>query len=163
MSSLIIRKAANIILDVIPKLHRIHGVVPRYDFIRTSDTMTRVLGRASSSYTITLNSKAFAGHEDSDSFANTVIHELCHLYEFQLKGKMSHSPFWKSLMVDCGAAPNRCFTAEEQAEIGYVAQTNRTKYAHNCQCQTHMIGAVIHRNILSGSKYKCKRCKSVLV
>jgi len=163
MSSLIIRKAANIILDVIPKLHRIHGVVPRYDFIRTSDTMTRTLGTASRSYVITLNAKAFSGHEDSDSFANTVIHELCHLYEFQLKGKLSHSPFWKSLMVDCGAKPNRCFSFEEQAEIGYVAQTNRAKFAHNCQCQTHMIGAVIHRKILSGSKYTCKRCKSVLV
>ena len=83
MSSLIIRKAAQIIAEVSPKLYRIHGVESRVDSIRTSDTMTRALGTASRSYVITLNSKAFSGHEDSDSFAQTIIHELCHLYELQ--------------------------------------------------------------------------------
>ena len=125
--------------------------------------MTRALGTASRSYVITLNSKAFSGHEDSDSFAQTIIHELCHLYELQLKDKLSHSPFWKSLMVQCGAAPNRCFTSEEQAEIGYVSRTSRSKYPHSCQCNTYFVGAKVHSKILNGSLYTCKVCKTAVV
>ena len=162
---LVITKALQIIESVKPIIAREYGIIPKQpSSVTLNNRLTRVLGRAyGKSFRIELSAKVFVGYEETKAFRSTVIHEYMHLIEYQLRGLMSHSPFWKSLMILCGAEPERCFNNEKAEEVAYHRLQKPVKlFTHSCDCRTFQLKIRTHNRILRGDKFTCRACGGVL-
>lgn len=156
-------KAKQIITEIAPVLAEKYGHVPKMPTIEISNRLTRALGYATSRNVMKLSGVHFTGHHESEAFRGTVIHETCHLYEYQLKKQLSHGAFWKELMVACGQKPDRLFGIEQQQQIAYQRiQRNVQLFPHSCECQTYNVKKSIHEKIIFGAKYTCKLCKTAV-
>ena len=131
-----------------------------------SNRMTRCWGMAtvkSGEYIIKISGKVYVGNEATMALRNTVAHEVAHLVEYELYGEFSHSDRWAYFMTLLGQTPNRTVTDEKKAETGYIrVRRQNKKYSHACRCKNHHVGGRVHKNIISGSKYKCRSCGTYL-
>ena len=161
---MIIQTAKQIISEVAPTLEKQYGAKLWDLNIIASKRMITTWGYAEivnrGKGEIKLSEKIFSGKVHTKAFRNLVIHELCHIYEYQLKQKVSHSNFWKELVVVAGGLPERFTTAEERAEVGVII--GRETMTYKCDCRTHEISARTHNKILGGKLYRCKHCKTRL-
>jgi len=100
------------------------------------------------------------GHLD-DMINRTLPHEIAHLVSFKVFGMIGrgHVTYWKLIMRQLGLKPSRCHTYSLEG----VKVRNITKIEYKCGCpQSVKVGLKVHRNIVCGRKYKCKRCNTVL-
>jgi SprT protein len=90
---------------------------------------------------------------------NTVVHELCHIIDYQVNGpeahanaKVSHGPNWQAMMESCGMKAERFHSLP-------VQRRRQTKYLYSCGCTMHAVSKTRHNRIQEGSKsYHCKLC-----
>jgi predicted SprT family Zn-dependent metalloprotease len=157
-------KAQSIIAEVKPIIETKYSIILKDPKIEISNRMTRCMGLATSRNVIKLSGVHFTGHENTDAYRGTVIHELCHVAEYQIKKQMSHSPFWKSLMVLCGQKPDRLFEQEQQEEISYQRIERAAKrYTYHCNCSQYNLTKSQHQHILFGTAhYTCRKCGSLV-
>lgn len=157
---MIIQTANQIIDEIAPILEKHYGVKLWDLNVITSKRMTNTWGYAEvvchGKGEIKISEKVFSGKVHTKAFRNLVIHELCHIYEYQLKQKVSHSNFWKEIVTTAGGLAERFTTAEERAEVGVIIGNETIKY--QCQCRTHTVSARIHNKILRGKTFRCKHC-----
>jgi len=172
MTVQIIETAKKIAAEVIPTLEATYGVkIPNIQY-RTSGRMTRAAGIARVKFgkcSISISTYMYNDtHLETKSFRNTVLHELAHLVEYAVFGKMSNHGFqWREIMRKIGLIPNRFTTVAERKEIDLVAAPKRkmTRYLHACSpsCTAkHYVGGQIHNKIMRGAIYTCKRCGTKL-
>jgi predicted SprT family Zn-dependent metalloprotease len=168
MTAQIIETAKKIVAEVIPTLEATYGVkVPNIQY-RTSARMTRTAGNAKvrfGVYTLSISSYTYnETHVKTETFRNTVIHELAHLVEYAIYGKMSDHGFnWREIMRKLGQVPNRMMTVEERKEINLVRAPKRkmTRYSHDCAAKCgakHYVGGQVHNKIMRGAIYTCTKC-----
>ncbi len=100
---------------------------------------------------------------------DTIRHEVCHLACRQLfgvsyRGKrvMPHGAEWRSLCVIAGCTPR----AREQEGIpgseNLPGRRNTRNHTCFCKCGDFKVSAVVYNRVIKGSKYSCKKCKTVL-
>jgi SprT protein len=90
----------------------------------------------------------------------TVVHELCHVVQRHKYGRHDapHGRIWQHYMRKCGFEPRRCHSVKRDD-----LRRQTRKYAARCACQTHEVGAVRARRIVSGTmSYVCKKCRGKL-
>lgn len=180
MTAQITAAAQKIVAEIAPLVKEKFNIeVPRITY-RASTRMTRCWGNARVEnvsiptrrvYEMKLSANVFnETNLDSESFRNTVIHELAHLLEVALHGRMSDHGFdWREIMRKLNTIPNRRVTGAERKEIGHVPAPKRlmTKYVHKCTSQTctavHKVGGQVHNKIMLGCTYTCRRCGTKLV
>lgn len=124
-------------------------------------------GRSAGKYipsnrSISLNPDLF--QENVNEFINqTIPHEVAHAFQRSIYGQhmngkrvMPHGKEWQGIMYAFGKDPNRCHN--------YVTKPARVfkKYTYTCNCTTHKVGPKIHNNLSTGTRYICKKCKSLL-
>lgn len=162
---MIIQAANKIIDEVAPILQKQYGAKLWDLDILVSKRMTNTWGYAQvvchGKGEIKISEKIFSNKIHTKAFRNLVIHELCHIYEYQLKQKLSHSNFWKEIVVVAGGLPERYTTAKERAEVDVIIGNETTKY--KCDCRIHTVSAKTHNKIRYSNKvYRCKHCKTKL-
>jgi predicted SprT family Zn-dependent metalloprotease len=114
---------------------------------------TQTLGQCNSkTKTISINPVLMLP-EHAKQFGNTVLHEVAHLLDWELYGKMDHSPRWKYLCVEIGGdgKTRSCFEGLKTVakynyickDCGYVFEAgrrlkNESQRRHkNCVNQPH--------------------------
>jgi SprT protein len=98
--------------------------------------------------------------ENVDYFINqTIPHELCHLWHYQLGFKDSpHGHKWQRLMLRMGVTPTRTHSLDVSRSV-----TRRSRhFNYRCACSNHLVSTRLHNKILKGAKYLCKKCDQVL-
>lgn len=122
--------------------------------------MRSVAGRARlSTMTIELNVRLLQDHP-IEEFENTLIHELAHLLVFALYGARGHGVKWKNMMRRLGAEPTRCHTLP----VDHLRRSRPIAGFASCACRGEIpLKAGVYRNIVNGSRYTCRICKSHLV
>lgn len=162
------KKATEIINEVSPILAAKYGVPVAFPKIEINKRMFRCFGKATVNillgiFKIELSGKVYEGRTDTSAFRNTVIHELCHLYEYQLKGRLSHSQVWAELMETCGEVASQHVTDDKVKEVEFerFVKPKRT-YMYSCACQSHSVNVRQNYAMKQGVVFKCNRCKSPL-
>lgn len=103
---------------------------------------------------------------DEEDRLDTVIHETCHVVDWELtppemrkyirKTRRSHTDQWERLMWLCGRPPERGLDRPIPAHI-----TN--KYVVYCSCREYQVGRTKFASIQTRSKvYACKVCEQRL-
>ena len=130
--------------------------------IQASNRMTRTYGYAtikSNRYMIKLNAKAFAKNANTNDFRILVIHEYCHLLEYEVYGTWSHGSNWKALMRMFGLVGEHAKSTLALTDAEYAEPQRKTiRYIHACSCANHAVGGKVHNKIMGGATYKCCKC-----
>lgn len=161
-------KALEIIKEVSPLLTAKYGVEVAMPKIEINNRMFKCFGKATVNilagiFKIELSKKVYEGRTDTKAFRNTVIHELCHLYEYQLKGRLSHSKTWAELMVTCGEVASQYVDEEKAKEVEFERFVKpRKTFFYSCACRTHEVTVRQNYAIKQGVVFKCVHCKSPL-
>lgn len=120
--------------------------------------LTTTAGRAKGkSLTIELNKDLLT--DNPKEFESTVLHELCHILDYVIHGRMNgHRYQWKNLMLKVGAEPERCHTmhCKKSKKHPIVAQAK-------CECKTFSIKPIRYKKMIQGTTYTCRNCKNRLV
>lgn len=99
--------------------------------------------------------------EGNNFIENVIPHEVAHIVAQHVFGcidtNIAHGPFWKKVMRDFGANPERCHTFDTSA-----CKIKRKSYEFKCECKTHKVSSVIAKNIAHGRHYTCNTCKTRL-
>lgn len=86
-----------------------------------------------------------------EEFKNTVIHEVAHLFGFNL-GDYGHGPKWNYIFKMLGGNGEK-----------FHNMANPTFVKYTCDCgHIHNITPIVHKKMLQGSRYRCSICKSIL-
>jgi predicted SprT family Zn-dependent metalloprotease len=84
-------------------------------------------------------------HNQIEQVEDTILHELAHAFSYHIFGRagIGHNHLWKSVCVQIGARPSRCYTDKEVNIGGYkyvlrhkVTKEEFTKY-HKWPAKTH--------------------------
>jgi SprT protein len=96
-----------------------------------------------------------------DCLANTLVHELCHVWQHQLGlGGSAHGREWKGLMRRLGADPVPCHN------LNVDAVASRTGFfTYRCLCNGgNMVSLEMHRRIQEfPDRYCCEKCEQAYV
>ena len=92
--------------------------------------------------------------------ARTVPHEVAHAAIGQLHGTrvQPHGREWKALMVNLGAAPERCHSYD----LTTVKVKRQRRWTYACACTQYDLTTVRHNKIQRGCAYRCRVCKQQL-
>ena len=143
--------------------------------VEFNHTFTRIMGRATvaqkpcdffyignnvaSKYRIRLSAPLWscATQEERNE---TVIHEACHIIDYNLNGKMcGHKDPWKKLMVKCGVKPERYHKVDSTG----VVCTPESVTAF-CGCGQNTIGPFRAKCIINReTSYRCNKCSETIV
>lgn len=96
--------------------------------------------------------------QDEKNLRQTLMHELCHIADFVLYGKLGHGPTWKHCMRLTGRQPNRC----HQYDTSSLKRRHK-RHPAKCNCRTYELTGVRVRKIQAGARYLCRSCSGVLV
>ncbi|ASD52136.1 hypothetical protein KNT64_gp184 [Pseudomonas phage PspYZU05] len=77
---------------------------------------------------------------------DTIAHEVAHIVEYMLVGKMSHSSFWSEICITLGGTGKRYHNLK-LATVQYIYEVNGHKL---------YLTAIKHNRIQSGVSYRCK-------
>jgi SprT protein len=103
--------------------------------------------------TIRLNTDLLLS-ETEDMLATTLPHEIAHVVQRQIYPRSkSHGLEWRRLMGYLGVPADRCHQYETIA-----ARKKSTPYTYYCDCQEHKVTVTLHRRMLQGRTYRCRRC-----
>jgi SprT protein len=145
-------------------IHKLQGLFPNRG-IQTPkvlyDLEGHTAGWAIGGHTIRLNLNLLLNPDHfQDMIDRTVPHEICHIVDVQMHGSSSHGYRWKYLMYHIGLEPTRCHSYET------VAARKRKKMPKDqiyyCACGEHGVTIILHRRMLQGKRYYCKRCGETL-
>lgn len=111
---------------------------------------------------IKLSSRVF-GLSSHAQNVNTVYHEVCHviaayvaLNQDSYNEYSPHGPLWQYCMRKCGQIPTRLHPL-------MIESKKRQRYLAKCECvKPIVVGPTQYKRILSGRKYRCKKCLKVL-
>lgn len=92
--------------------------------------------------------------ENMEEFVRqTVVHEICHILDYQLFGETSHhGRNWQDLMIHFGLQPKRCHSYSTDSVRSYGG-------LYMCDCQEYKLSKIRHNKQKSGkASYHCKKC-----
>lgn len=107
--------------------------------IKMNRRLTRSLGRAViktdartgvKTYTVEINAKAFTS--DSPELRETVLHEIAHIAQYQLDGKLDHGSTWSKYMRLMGQKAEQYASKDKIEAIGYVKPVRKTRTLVQC-------------------------------
>lgn len=141
-----------------------YGTRVEVDNVVISDRMTTALGKAgvkrckhdydSFEYTIKISGKIFKA--DSNELRQTVFHEVAHIADHAIFGKMGHGDTWKAIMGWLGVVAEVRASEARMKAIGYVHEKRKFAYhvvaCVQCGRQYH----VSPRRLKVISKYRCR-------
>lgn len=134
-----------------------HGITPPSVAL---DLQGRCAGRAHRTRNhIRLNAVLFR-ENFADFIDNTIPHELCHLWHYQLglKGR-SHGEEWKRLMRRMNVEPSRT----HRYDTTRSATRRVRRFIYYCACKSHTVTTILHNRMRRGRTYLCKGCKTKLL
>jgi predicted SprT family Zn-dependent metalloprotease len=114
-------------------------------------------------YTMIINPELWKRATDQEK-KNTTIHEVCHLVEFYVYGKVQrikagHGPIWDSYMRRCGLNPR-----EERFHCVECSDMQRRQHRWDATCCCGMVNKVsttLARRIMNNTAaYRCRMCGS---
>lgn len=97
-----------------------------------------------------------------DAYAETVVHEACHIAQEQerrslladRKGKYSaHGSAWRTMMRQVGAHPDRCARLPEGVTLTPARTVER--FVVECGCRQHVVSKVRANRL---ARYRCNDC-----
>ena len=93
---------------------------------------------------------------------STVPHEVAHIVEFYVYGKISHSRNWKSICRALGGSGKTRHNLILSEETIKNAEIKNSTFKAKCKCKTHEITKNLRTRMLKGSQYSCRSCGSKL-
>jgi len=124
------------------------------------DLKGRTAGQAVGGHTIRVNLQILSNPKHTEDMLNSTIpHEVAHIVVMQTWPSASgHGSEWRRMMFYLGLEAERCHNYET------VAARKRDKpYTYYCMCDTpHKVSITLHRRIMQGRRYRCRKCGSYL-
>jgi predicted SprT family Zn-dependent metalloprotease len=115
-------------------------------------------------YLLSINQELWRRANDEEK-RKTLIHEICHLVEFYLHGrvqniKKGHGPIWDNYMRMCGLDPkSERFHNLECSDL----RRKQHKWAAKCPCGSiKTVKTTKARRIMAGKRYRCVRCRGLV-
>jgi len=128
------------------------------------DLKGRVAGRAINGETVKLNLDLLLDERYQQSMLKqTLPHELAHIVVQQLWPKHEfegggHGWRWINVMLFLGLTPDRC----HQYDVSQYSKRRSKPNTTYCGCGEHKVTDTIYRRLLSGTQYRCRKCRQIL-
>ncbi len=69
---------------------------------------------------------------DYEQINDTILHEMAHAFDYEIRGKSAHDNHWKMICREIGAKPQRCFSTQ-------TVEMPKSKYTAVCSnCKTEV-------------------------
>lgn len=97
--------------------------------------------------------------ENSETFAETIIHEVAHLYTTFLYpyAKQAHGPEFRSVCQAIGGT-GRTY---HNYDISSVSRKNNIqRHIYKCACREHKLSTTLHNRARRGITLTCKSCRT---
>ena len=123
--------------------------------MRTTAGKVKVCRKTRQGQWIQLNPHLLKNETDLDQ---TLMHELCHVADYVIYGKLGHGPTWKHCMRLVERQVRRCHQYDTTG-----LKRRHKRHPAKCNCRTYELTSIRVKKMQAGFRYSCRNCRGTLV